>query len=120
MGVFGDVILNAKVAMEAVGKKAGDMVDVSKLKVSAAEISREITHQMEEIGRLVYNSKKAGTDASEDIAKLSAEIDALYEQRTAVNDKLDELKKVCKCPQCGERVNKGAAFCSKCGKKLDE
>ncbi len=85
MGVFEDVILNAKVAMEAVGKKAGDMVDVSKLKVSAAEISREITHQMEEIGRLVYNSKKAGTDASEDIAKLSAEIDALYEQLTAVN-----------------------------------
>lgn len=120
MGVFEDVILNAKVAVEAVGKKAGDMVDVSKLKVSAAEINREITHQLEEIGRTIYNAKKAETDPAEDVEKLTKSIDELYEQLAAVNEKIDELKKVAKCPGCGEKVAKNAAYCPKCGKKIDE
>ena len=58
MGVWEDVVLNAKTAVNAVGKKAGEMVDISKLRLSATEITREISNQFEEIGRMVYEAKK--------------------------------------------------------------
>ena len=37
MGILDDVVINAKSAAEAVGRKAGQIVDVSKLRISAAE-----------------------------------------------------------------------------------
>ena len=40
MGVLEDVLLNAKLAVENVGKKATEIADLSKLKMSAAQLSR--------------------------------------------------------------------------------
>ena len=37
MGILDDVMINAKTAAEAVGKKAGQIVDVSKLRFNVAE-----------------------------------------------------------------------------------
>ncbi len=120
MGVFEDVILNAKTAVNAVGKKAGEMVDISKLRLSATEITREISNQFEEIGRMIYEAKKAETNPDESIAAKTAVIDELYEQLDAVHDKLDELKKSVKCETCGTRCAKGTVYCPKCGVKLDD
>ena len=41
MGILDDVVVNAKSAAEAVGRKAGQLVDVSKLRISAAEVNSE-------------------------------------------------------------------------------
>ena len=120
MGVWEDVVLNAKTAVTAVGKKAGEMVDISKLRLSATEINREISNQFEEIGRMVYEAKKEETDNQEAVAAKMAAIDELYEQLDAVNDKLDELKKTVKCDKCGTRSGKGTVYCPKCGTKLDD
>ena len=37
MGLFEDVVVNAKSAVDVVGKKASKIVDVSKLRISAAD-----------------------------------------------------------------------------------
>ena len=42
MGILDDVVINAKTAAEAVGKKAGQIVDVSKLRFNVAELNAEI------------------------------------------------------------------------------
>ena len=63
MGVLEDVLLNAKLAVENVGKKATEIADLSKLKMSAAQLSREISNQFELIGRAVYDADKAGENA---------------------------------------------------------
>ena len=39
MGILDDVVINAKSAAEAVGKKAGQIVDVSKLRINVAELN---------------------------------------------------------------------------------
>ena len=39
MGILDDVVVNAKSAAEAVGKKAGQLVDVSKLRINLAELN---------------------------------------------------------------------------------
>lgn len=118
MSVWEDVILNAKTAINAVGKKAGQMVDISKLRLSATEITREISNQFEEIGRMMYEAKKVEADPQEAMDAKMAAIDELYEQLDAVNDKLNELKKTIKCEKCGAQSAKGTLYCPKCGTKL--
>ena len=40
MGLFEDVVVNARSAAGVVGKKAGQLVDISKLRISAAAFAR--------------------------------------------------------------------------------
>ena len=118
MGVWEDVLLNAKTAAETVGKKASEIADFSKLKMSAAQLSKEISNQFEMIGRAVYDAKKAGENADQAVAEGIEAVDALYQEFNSINEKIDELKKTVTCPNCGAKLEKGNAYCPKCGTKL--
>ena len=118
MGVLEDVLLNAKLAVENVGKKATEIADLSKLKMSAAQLSREISNQFELIGRAVYDADKAGENADQAVKEGMEAVDALYQELNAVTEKIQELKKTVTCPEFGARLEKGNAFCPKCGAKL--
>ena len=61
MGVLEDVVINAKSAATSVGKRAERLVDISKLRVNAAELNGDISKKYEALGRLVYDAVKAGT-----------------------------------------------------------
>lgn len=43
MGIFDDVVVNAKSAAQTVGKMAGQFVDMSKLRINMSELNGEIT-----------------------------------------------------------------------------
>ena len=58
MGLFEDVVVNAKEAVNAVGKKAGQMVDISNLWLSAADLNNEISKRFESLCRVIYDAKK--------------------------------------------------------------
>lgn len=118
MGVLEDVLLNAKSAAENVGKKATEIADLSKLKLSAAQLSREISNQFELIGRAVYDARKADEDAEQAVNEGMEAVDALYRELNIVTERIQELKKTVICPECGTRLEKGNAFCPKCGTKL--
>lgn len=90
MGLFEDVVINAKSAVNAVGKKAGQLVDVSKLKISAAELSNEIDKKYEALGKAVYDAKKADSDPADLVAEAIVAIDELQEQLTALNEQIKE------------------------------
>lgn len=118
MGVLEDVLLNAKSAAENVGKKATEIADLSKLKMNAAQLSREISNQFELIGRAVYDAKKADENADQAVQEGMDAVDALYQELSSVTEKIQELKKTVTCPGCGAKLEKGNAFCPKCGAKL--
>ena len=63
MGIFDDVVINAKSAAEAVGRKAGQLVDVSKLRIGAAEVNAEITKRYEILGQYVYDNCRQALSA---------------------------------------------------------
>ena len=88
MGLFEDVVVNAKSAANVVGKKAGQLMDISKLRLSAADINREISRRLEALGRTVYDAQKSGYDPSELVAESVSCIDELYEQLDAIFDQL--------------------------------
>ena len=106
MGLFEDVVVNAKEAVNAVGKKAGQMVDISKLRLSAADLNNEI-------------SKKTGNDSADLADECITTIDDLYEQLDAVNDQISALRSKVICKKCGAENPAEACYCNMCGSKFD-
>lgn len=120
MGLLEDVVVNAKSAVSTVGKKAGQIVDISKLRLNAADLNSEISKRFEALGRVIYDAKKTGNSADDLAGECIAAIDELYEQLDAVNEQLSALRKKCICKGCGEENSQSAVYCSKCGRKLSE
>lgn len=118
MGVLDDFIVNAKTAVNTVGKKAGQIVDISKLRVNAADLNNEISKRFESLGRAVYEAKKTENDAADLVGESAAAIDDLYDQLDAVNQQLALVRERLICKNCGAENAQGAVFCSKCGHKL--
>lgn len=118
MGVFEEVVINAKTAAATVGKKAERLVDISKLRLNSAELENEITKKYEALGRFVYDSIKADTSVKGLLEEHVEEIDALYQKLDEVNEKINTLRKKAPCPVCGCQNEENALFCSHCGVKL--
>ena len=107
MTTFEDILCKGKNAAECVGKKATDLVEVTKLKMEAAETEKDIASTLEGLGRLVYDGRKSGQDVTALTEECIAKIDEM-------NAKVAELR----CPQCSAVNTDDSAFCKKCGTKL--
>lgn len=122
MGLFEDVVVNTKSVVNVVGKKAGQIVDISKLRISAADLNNEISKRFEVLGRMVYDSKKAESESNSEelVSECITAIDDLYEQLDAVNEQLIQLKNKQICKNCGGENPQEAVFCNRCGSKLKD
>lgn len=120
MGLFEDTVINVRSVANAVGKKAGKIADISKLKINAADLENEINKRFESLGRITYDAKKTGNDDEELVEECIHGIDELYEQLDSVNNQLTAAQNKVVCPLCGNENVTGSAFCSKCGTKLGE
>lgn len=118
MGILEDAIYNAKTAAGFVGKKAEKFVDISKLTISAAELSSEISKKCEILGRVVYESKITNKSYDKAIQELVEKISDLKGQLDSVNELIAETKNRTKCPKCSTVNSKEAIFCGKCGERL--
>ena len=118
MKVFDDVIINAKSIACDFSKKAGKAIDISKLKISAAEIKADINKKFKELGKLVYRAKKEGADAEVAIENLMNEIELLYEALDAVEEEIVALRSKVICPVCKSENPSEALFCNACGSSL--
>ena len=118
MGILEDAIYNAKTAAGFVGKKAEKFVDISKLTISAAELSSEISKKCEILGRVVYEAKTSDKCYDKAIAELVEKISDLKGQLDSVNELIAETKNRAKCPKCSTVNSRDAIFCGKCGERL--
>lgn len=118
MGMFDDVVINAKAAANAFSKKAGNVFDISKLKFNASSIRGEINKRCQELGEMVFDSKD-GKEVSEELinAKFD-EIKNLKNDLTAVNELLAAAKNLMICPVCSAVIANDSMFCNKCGTKI--
>ena len=118
MGIFEDVMSNAKSAAATVGKKAGRLVDISKLRMNANELNNEINKRYEALGRVVYNAAKEEQDIKGLIDECVISIDALYLRLDEVNEKINHLQNKTVCPICSAENPESSMFCSQCGSRL--
>lgn len=120
MGIIDDVVVNAKSAAEAVGKKAEQIVDLSKLRANAAEVNSEITRRYQVLGQFIYENCREELGENVEVTGKISELDALREQQEVIAKTLIEKQNKALCPTCGKLSPSAATYCSVCGSKLGE
>ena len=105
-------------AAECVGKKASDLVEVTKLKMEAAEVEKDVSATLEGLGRLVYDGRKSGQDVSALTEECITKIDELNARVAELRRKIDEYNNILRCPQCQAVNTDDSLYCKKCGTKL--
>lgn len=118
MTFFEDVSAGAKNAAEKVGETANKVIDITKYRFNANELSGDIKKRFEAIGKIVYESRKEGSDVTAIINENIDAIDILFEKLDDINSKIAKLKNKAVCDSCGAMNEKESKFCSSCGEKL--
>lgn len=118
MAFFEDAFLKAKQVAHQAGKKAGETLEFSKLRIAAAETEKKIDGEFCELGKMVYKAAKEQSDCTEYVEEKVKAVDQLKAELGETNAKIDELRRLKKCPQCGFTNAAQAEYCIKCGQKL--
>lgn len=118
--IFDDVVVNAKACASAVSQKASSVYDVSKHKITAAEIRGDINKKLRELGALTYKSEVHGTDYSQQIKIIVSEISDLKDSLNAVNEHIAVATDKRRCPGCNAVIPNNSVFCNICGIKIDD
>ncbi|GHU83389.1 hypothetical protein AGMMS50284_6850 [Clostridia bacterium] len=120
MGLFDDVVINAKSAAAVVTKRAEKLVDLSKLKYAAAGINNEISKKKEALGDYVFESSKEGFKLDPEVIKdRIAELTELEENLLSTKELITSVKNRKSCKECGAENDKEAAYCNKCGANIE-
>lgn len=120
MSVFDDIIIGAKSLTSEFTDKTSKFASISKLRITAAELSGEINKRYEALGRIVYEAQKAENDITEMTAECVKGIDALYTRLDDINAKIATLRDKKYCPSCGAVVEMNSIYCSRCGNRVEK
>ena len=118
MGVFEDIFVKAKGAVDALGEKAGQFVDVSKLNIKMAELKSDLKNEYEALGKTVYTCEKNHIDSASEVTNASLRIDSIYMQIEELKKQVAKMKNKVLCKECGNANNVNDSYCGKCGKEL--
>ena len=118
MGVWEDFFVKAKVAVDTLGEKAGQFVDVSKLNIKMAELKNDMKNEYETLGKAVYRAKKEQIEDDVTINYEIAQIDNLSLQIEELKKQIAAMKNKVLCQSCGQPNEIGSCYCAKCGEEL--
>ena len=105
---------------ETVSVIATEAMEVQKLKHQVRGLERSNGHDLEDLGRAVYQRYLDGALLDETAQELCS---AIQEREEGIEDCLRRIaliKGEQKCPVCGRDVNKGMSFCPYCGTRMPE
>jgi ribosomal protein L40E len=118
MTTFDDVMSKAKIVAETAGKKTSEFVEVTRLKMDASEIEKDMATILEGLGRLVYDAHKTGDDITAQVDECVAKLDERQDDLLKLRQKIDEYKNKVRCSDCGAQNPVDAVYCKNCGAKL--
>lgn len=105
---------------ESVTNKAGEAMEIQKLKSQIRTLERENDSDLAELGHAVYDQFKSGTEVGEEAAGLCEAIQSREESIAECLQKISDVKGDSQCEDCGKTVGKGMAYCPFCGHKMPE
>ncbi len=104
-------------AGQSVTQQTKNLANVTQLNSAVSDKEKEVSQLFLAIGQAYYERHK-NDNAAEELEKIS-EINALYAEISANREKINQIKGVVKCENCGADVPLNAAFCSACGTKVN-
>ncbi|MDL2235880.1 zinc ribbon domain-containing protein [Christensenellaceae bacterium OttesenSCG-928-L17] len=105
-----------KVANDA-SKKSNDLIETARLNTEIGRIECEKEEALLELGKAYYLAHQ--NEENPEYAALIAKVKEYNQEIKLRNDKLLANKGLTHCRACGEVVDTGSEFCSKCGAKIE-
>ncbi len=126
MSNFNSFFEKARFIANSAGKKTGEILEISKLKLKISQIRASIEHKYAELGFIYYSNQKAKhIEKTETFNKKSQnlfkEIDELFLKLHNIEKTFAEIKNKLKveiCPCCGKKNEDTWSYCSHCGAKI--
>ncbi|MBE6885779.1 MAG: hypothetical protein E7486_02420 [Ruminococcaceae bacterium] len=118
MNDFDLIVERTKDALSVAGQKAGEFVEISKLRLHASKLKSRINNRYQRIGKLYFDQKELGISCEEKIEDACTEVYALKLELEWTLEKLDEAQDTRHCPHCGQFNPSAASYCNRCSKKL--
>ena len=105
---------------ETVTNKAGEVVEVQKLKNQIRALERGNESDFVDLGRMVYAQFKNGVDMSVEASGLCEAIQSREESIGEYEKQIIDVRGEFSCSSCGKTVAKGMFYCPYCGEKTPE
>ena len=118
MTTFDDVVSKAKSGAESAGKKTTEMIELTRLKMQAADLERDISSMLEGLGRLISESRKDDAEVSGKVDDCCRKLDENNGELAKVREQIDECRNRVSCKNCGAHNPDDAVYCKRCGGKL--
>ncbi len=119
MDIIDNVVNSTLNAANAVSRTSKNLIEISRLRLNAAELNSEIAKKYEALGRLVYDAHIDSIDVSDMISECVENINAAYRRLDEVNEKIATTMKRRRCSSCSAVNSKDALYCNRCGKRMD-
>ena len=100
--------------------KSSQLVEITKLNIRIAEAESNIDKSFKELGIKYFEEIKNGCEVDESIKAVYENIENKYSQIEELKNKINLLKKVKACENCGEANPQDNIFCAKCGAKIED
>lgn len=128
-GFFNDISKKLTSTGQEAVQKAKDVAEITKVNTQITELERKIEGLQLNIGKFIVEQflndsvecLKEKVEAEQDVvAENIIKIRELEQQILEGKERIIVLKGVIRCPNCGNEVQNGLAFCGKCGTRLEE
>ena len=101
---------------EMVTNKAGEMIEIQRVKSQIRDLARENAVDMMELGKAVYERYKSGEELDDSTAQICDSIKEREKEIEKYERKIAVLKA---CVKCGRMVSEDMAYCPYCGEKME-
>ena len=105
---------------ETVTNKAGEAMEIQKLKSQIRTLERGNDTDFIDLGHIIYQRFLDGEAVSEEAVGLCEAIQSRKESIAEYEQKISDVKGDFQCQECGKTVAKGMAYCPYCGTKAAE
>jgi len=119
MAEFKNFVAKAKDIADGIGKKAGELSELAKLKTQIIDVESETERLYKQLGKAYY-AVSMGQQADTDPEQLLSEIKGKIEQAAALRAQYNSNRGIKICKICGHQLNNNDEFCSKCGQRIRE
>ncbi len=118
MKAFEEFISKAKGAVDIIGEKAGQFVDVSKQNLKLIDLKSQLKSEFEALGKVVYENYGKDNDENPELASRIQSIKLITEEIEKLKIQIAFTKNKILCKSCGHNNEVGSLYCAKCGENL--
>lgn len=102
---------------QAAISKSKEMAEVTRLNVEISTYTQSMKDLYTQVGEYVINEGLLTED--EEVSNKRKKIEILQANIHADTDKVNEIKNINICPNCGSEVPRSSKFCDRCGTEMN-